>query len=283
MQQLKDAQSQLDLSRTQVMGILNITPDSFSDGGKLFEGGKINSQKLLANAHAMLSSGATILDIGGESTRPNADKVSENEEMDRVLPALEVLVKDTDAVISIDTSNAKLMTQAAKLGAGMINDVRALERPGALQAACDTGLPICLMHMQGTPQTMQDNPQYSDVYRQVFDYLLNRAKCCEALGVDKNKIVLDPGIGFGKTLQQNLSLIRGTNKFLDSGYPLLLGVSRKSMFGHLLERDVDERLAGGLAVAAYAAMQGVNILRVHDVQETVDVVKVIAALQQGSN
>ncbi len=272
---------QLDVSRTQVMGILNVTPDSFSDGGHLYEGSHVDLSALLFKAENMVKNGATILDIGGESTRPNAELVSSEQEMDRVMPALEKLTANLDVVISIDTSNALLIAESAKHGAGLINDVRALERPGALEAAAASGLPVCLMHMQGTPKTMQNDPQYQDVVEQVKGYLLERATACEAVGIKKEQIILDPGIGFGKTLEQNLALIASANEFIATGHPYLLGVSRKSMFGQLLGREVDERLAGGLATTAFAVMQGVSIVRVHDVKETVDVVSVIEALQQG--
>ena len=273
----------LGLDSTQVMGILNVTPDSFSDGGKLFANDKIDMSELLYKAEQMVENGATILDIGGESTRPNAEEVSPQQEMDRVLPALEVLSKKLDVVISIDTSNAQLMIEASKNGAGLINDVRALQRPGALMAAANSGLPVCLMHMQGTPKTMQNNPKYNDVVEQVKEYLLERAAACVEAGIAKNNIILDPGIGFGKTLDQNLALIANAKAFIETGHPYLLGVSRKSMFAQLLSREVDERLAGGLATTAYAVMQGASIVRVHDVKETADVVKVVEALKKGVN
>ena len=273
----------LDLKSTQVMGILNVTPDSFSDGGKLFANDRVDMSELLRKAEQMVENGATILDIGGESTRPNAAEVSIQEEMDRVLPALEVLSNNLDVVVSIDTSNAQLMIEASRSGAGLINDVRALERPGALVAAANSGLPVCLMHMQGTPKTMQNNPQYDDVVEQVKGYLLERAAVCSDAGINKDNIILDPGIGFGKTLEQNLALIANAKAFIETGYLYLLGVSRKSMFAQLLGREVDERLAGGLATTAFAVMQGASIVRVHDVKETADVVNVVEALKKGVN
>jgi dihydropteroate synthase len=271
----------LDISSTQVMGILNVTPDSFSDGGSLYSNQRIDLEQLLCKAQAMVDSGATILDIGGESTRPNAEPVSEQQEMDRVLPALEMLVSNLDVVVSIDTSNASLMREAAMRGAGMLNDVRALERPGAMQAAADSGLPVCLMHMQGTPQTMQNAPSYDDVTSEVLGYLHARARLCEQQGIAKQNVLFDPGFGFGKTLQQNLQLLRDTHKFVESGYPVLIGTSRKSMFGQLLGRSVENRLAAGLASTAFAAINGAAIVRVHDVEEAVDVVSVIKALNNG--
>lgn len=275
---LKCGRRDLDISTTQVMGILNVTPDSFSDAGSLYHRERLDLDKLLDKARQMVSCGASILDVGGESTRPNAPPVSEQQELDRVLPALEVLVKNIDAVISIDTSNALLMREAASLGAGMLNDVRALEREGALQAAVASKLPVCLMHMQGTPQTMQDAPRYNNVTSEVLAYLHIRAQLCEQQGVAKEQILLDPGFGFGKTLEQNVQLLKDTAQFVATGYPILIGTSRKSMFAQLLGRGVDKRLAGGLATTAYAVMCGAAIVRVHDVEEAADVVKVITQL-----
>ena len=276
---LKCAHRSLDLSRTQVMGILNVTPDSFSDGGQLYRDQSLLLGRLQNSAAQMVKDGATILDLGGESTRPDAKAVSVQQEMDRVLPALEMLVANIDVVISIDTSSAALMIEAAKLGAGMINDVRALTREGALEAVIASGLPVCLMHMQGSPQNMQRAPEYQNVVQEVSTYLLQRAQLCEAQGMSKEQILLDPGFGFGKTLQQNLQLLKATAEFVSMGYPLLIGTSRKSMFGELLARGVNDRLAGGLASVAYAVLQGAAVVRVHDVKETVDVVKVIQAVQ----
>jgi len=278
MDKLKCGDRQLDINKTHVMGILNVTPDSFSDGGSLFAGDAIDKDALLLKAQAMVLSGATILDIGGESTRPNAKEVSSEQEMDRVLPALELLSANLDVVLSVDTSNPELIEAAVGCGAGMINDVRALEREGAIQAAAKCDLPICLMHMQGTPSTMQDNPLYKDVSTEVLSYLLSRADECKMQGIDQQRIILDPGFGFGKTLEQNMKLLKDTDVFVASGYPILIGTSRKSMFGQLLDRAVDDRLAASLSSVAYAAMKGAFIVRVHDVQATCDVVKVIAAI-----
>ena len=280
---LKCAHRSLDLSRTQVMGILNVTPDSFSDGGQLYRDQSLLLGRLQNSAAQMVKDGATILDLGGESTRPDAKAVSVQQEMDRVLPALEMLVANIDVVISIDTSSAALMIEAAKLGAGMINDVRALTREGALEAVIASGLPVCLMHMQGSPKNMQRAPEYQNVVEEVSAYLLQRAQLCEAQGMSKEQILLDPGFGFGKTLQQNLQLLKATAEFVSMGYPLLIGTSRKSMFGELLARGVNDRLAGGLASVAYAVLQGAAVVRVHDVKDTVDVVKVIQAVQGESD
>ena len=281
--QLKCADKSLALEGTLVMGILNVKPDSFSDGGSLFANQRLSTDLLLCRAERMVTDGAVILDIGGESTRPNAEAVSQQQEMDRVLPAIELLAARLDVVLSVDTSNAALMLQAASLGAGMINDVRALERDGAVEAVAETGLPVCLMHMQGAPKNMQLAPVYQDVCSEVIEYLLGRAAICEKQGVEKDKIILDPGFGFGKTLQQNLQLLKETAQFVASGYPVLIGTSRKSMFGQLLGREVNDRLAGTLASVAYAVMHGAAIVRVHDVKECVDVAKVITALKEQGN
>lgn len=278
--QMKCADRDLDLSNTQVMGILNVTPDSFSDGGRLYAGQQLSAERLLKKAESMVAHGATILDIGGESTRPNAEVVSLQQEMDRVLPAVELLSKHLDVVLSVDTSNAQLMLEAASLGAGLINDVRALERDGALEAAAKSGLPVCLMHMQGNPKNMQLAPVYRDVQAEVLAYLMGRAAACVKQGIEKTSIILDPGFGFGKTLAQNMDLLKATQQFVATGYPVLIGTSRKSMFGQLLGRDVNDRLAGTLASVAYAVMHGAAIVRVHDVKESVDVVKVISALKE---
>ncbi|MEM5530702.1 dihydropteroate synthase [Gammaproteobacteria bacterium AS21] len=278
MNKLKCGDRQLELSKTHVMGILNVTPDSFSDGGSLFTANAIDKDALLMRAQAMVLSGATILDIGGESTRPNAEEVTSQQEMDRVLPALELLSANLDVVLSVDTSNPALISVAADYGAGMINDVRALEREGAVQAVARGDLPVCLMHMQGTPATMQNDPLYKDVTTEVLSYLLSRADVCKMNGIDRQRIILDPGFGFGKTLEQNVKLLKDTDVFVASGYAVLIGTSRKSMFGQLLGRAVDDRLAASLSSVAYAAMKGAFIVRVHDVQATCDVVKVIAAI-----
>ncbi len=278
MNKLKCGDRQLELSKTHVMGILNVTPDSFSDGGSLFTANAIDKDALLMRAQAMVLSGATILDIGGESTRPNAEEVTSQQEMDRVLPALELLSANLDVVLSVDTSNPALISVAADYGAGMINDVRALEREGAVEAVARGDLPVCLMHMQGTPATMQNDPLYKDVTTEVLSYLLSRADVCKMNGIDQQRIILDPGFGFGKTLEQNVKLLKDTDVFVASGYAVLIGTSRKSMFGQLLGRAVDDRLAASLSSVAYAAMKGAFIVRVHDVQATCDVVKVIAAI-----
>lgn len=264
----------LDLSQTHVMGILNVTPDSFSDGGQF-----ARRDAALRHAEAMVAAGATLIDVGGESTRPGARAVSVTEELERVAPMVEAIAAHLDVIISVDTSTPAVMREAARLGAGLINDVRALERDGALDAAAATGLPVCLMHMRGEPGTMQDDPHYDDVTQEVARYLESRMAACAAVGIDAGRIVLDPGFGFAKTLAHNLSLFKHLEVLHRLGRPLLVGVSRKSMIGLTLERSVDERLYGSLALAALAMTQGARILRVHDVHETVDVVRMIAAVQ----
>lgn len=268
----------LDLSRPLVMGILNTTPDSFSDGGNSYIDQHLSLDLALRRAEQMLAEGATIIDVGGESTRPGAAVVSTQEELDRVVPVVEALVGKLDAVVSIDTSTAIVMKEAANKGAALINDVRALEREGALEAAAATNLPVCLMHMQGQPATMQNNPAYNDVVTEVCQYLTGRVQACLTQGVRKERIILDPGFGFGKTLAHNLALLKRLPEIGDSGFPLLVGMSRKSMLAQLLNRAVDERLPGSLALAMLAAQRGAAIIRVHDVAATVDVLKVLAAV-----
>lgn len=261
----------LDLSQPRIMGILNVTPDSFYDGGQLYQGASLNFDSTLAKAEALLNSGADIIDVGGESTRPGANAVTEQEECDRVLPVVEALVNRFDALVSVDTSSPGLMLQAASVGAGIINDVRALEREGAVEAVAKSQLPVCLMHMKGQPKSMQDNPSYENAVNEVQQYLLERAKICELAKIPREKILLDPGFGFGKTDQHNLALLESLPDFCKLGYPLLVGISRKSMIGRLLGRELEDRLAGSLALALIALQKGAKILRVHDVAETVDV------------
>ncbi|EAR59766.1 dihydropteroate synthase [Neptuniibacter caesariensis] len=282
MRQLVCGERQLDLSNTQVMGILNVTPDSFSDGGQLYTGSTLLLDQVLRRAENMLRDGASILDIGGESTRPGAAVVGLQEEMDRVLPVVERIAKELDVVISVDTSSPEVMTEAAAVGAGLLNDVRALGREGAIKAASATGLPICLMHMQGSPATMQDRPSYDDVLDDVEDFLAQRVKDCEAAGIDSDRLILDPGFGFGKTVEHNLRLMNNITHLRNMGFPVLIGTSRKSMIGAVLGRDVDQRLAGSLATVAMAVMQGAEIIRVHDVVETMDVVKMTRAMMRES-
>ena len=266
---------QLDLSSPKVMAILNITPDSFSDGGQYFSSGHLRLDNLLRSADTFLQEGAAILDVGGESTRPGAASVSEQEELDRVIPVVEALVERFDAFVSVDTSRASVITEAANKGASLINDVRALQMDGALHAAFATGLPVCLMHMQGQPQTMQQNPQYRDVLEEVSQFLQSRIAACVDAGIKQDDILLDPGFGFGKTLEHNLALLRRLPELAALGYPLLVGLSRKSLLAKMLNRPVEQRLAGSLALAMLAAQSGAQIIRVHDVAETMDVLKVL--------
>ena len=264
----------LDLAHTHVMGILNITPDSFSDGGRFSQ-----RDAALRHAEAMVAAGATLIDVGGESTRPGARAVSPVEELERIGPVVEALSRELDVIISVDTSTPAVIRETARLGAGLINDVRSLRREGALDAAAATGLPVCLMHMCGEPGDMQDNPQYEDLVGEVSAFLLERMEQCAAVGIPRERIILDPGFGFAKNLQHNLSLFKHMEALHALGRPLLVGVSRKSMIGQVLGRPVAERLSGGLALAAMAMIKGARILRVHDVAETVDVVRMIAAVE----
>ncbi|MCT8125310.1 dihydropteroate synthase [Alishewanella sp. BS5-314] len=269
-------QRELDLSRPQVMGILNVTPDSFSDGGKHQQ-----LEQAVAAAAQMLQDGATILDIGGESTRPGAAEVSLEQELERVLPVISALRSRFDCAISIDTSKAAVMSAAVQAGADIINDVRALQEDGALATAAALQVPVCLMHMQGAPRTMQQAPDYQDVVQQVLAFLLQRALDCQQAGIAATQIILDPGFGFGKNLTHNYQLLAAMDKFVQSGYPVLAGMSRKSMIGQLLDVPVTERLAGSLACATLAAYAGAQIIRVHDVKATVQAVRVAAAARYG--
>ncbi|MEE5130465.1 dihydropteroate synthase [Pseudomonas alliivorans] len=264
----------LDLAHTHVMGILNATPDSFSDGGRYSR-----LDAALRHAEAMVEAGATLIDVGGESTRPGARPVSPEEEVQRVAPVVELIARELDVIISVDTSTPEVIVESARLGAGLINDVRSLRRPGALEAAAATGLPVCLMHMLGEPGDMQDNPHYQDLVGEVSAFLVDRMERCELAGIPRGRIILDPGFGFAKTLEHNLSLFKHMEALHALGRPLLVGVSRKSMIGAVLGRPVGERLIGGLALAALAMTKGARILRVHDVAETADVVRMIAAVE----
>lgn len=264
----------LDLSRPRIMGILNVTPDSFSDGGRFW-----HLDGALRQAEKMVAQGAHFIDVGGESTRPGAADVSLQQELERVIPVIEAIRANLDTIISIDTSKAEVMTEAVKAGAALINDVRALREPGALEAAAQSGAAVCLMHMQGQPRTMQTAPHYMDVVHEVMQFLAQRVEACRAVGISEETILLDPGFGFGKTMQHNYRLLAALSHFHALGMPLLVGMSRKSMIGNLLDRKVDERLPGSLACAMLAAQQGAHILRVHDVQETADVLRVLEAVR----
>jgi len=258
---------------TRVMGILNTTPDSFFDGG-LWTGHK----RALKHALRMAQDGADIIDIGGESTRPGADEVSLQEELDRVVPLVESVVRETGLLVSVDTSKAQVMKAAVNAGAGMINDVYALRRKGSLQTVTKLGVPVCIMHMLGRPRDMQQKPRYEDVFSEVRDFLMERVRACEEAGIPSGGIVIDPGFGFGKTQQNNIDLFRAIPRFCKTGYPVLVGVSRKSMLGNLTTRAVEDRAAASISAAVLAAQAGATIVRVHDVAETVDALKVARAL-----
>lgn len=264
----------LSLASPVVMGILNVTPDSFSDGGKF-------SSFELACQHAdeMVAQGALIIDIGGESTRPGAADVSTDDELARVVPLVEYVAKHHDVWISVDTSKPEVMRQAVNAGAHLINDVRALLEPGALEIAAQLNVPICLMHMQGAPRTMQSAPEYQDVIADVFKFLNERIQACLEAGIPRERLLIDPGFGFGKTLEHNYELLAKLECFAQFELPILIGLSRKSMIGNLLARPTSERLAGSLAGAMIAAQKGAHIIRVHDVPETVDMLKVLQATQ----
>jgi len=263
----------LDLTRPRVMGILNVTPDSFSDGGRY-----LDRAEALERAHQMVAEGAALVDIGGESTRPGSQPVGADEEIRRVAPLVEALAPAIPVPISVDTSKPEVMRAAVAAGAGFINDVRALREPGALEAARDLAVPVCLMHMLGEPRTMQEAPGYGDVVAEVADFLARRAQACVDAGIPRERILIDPGFGFGKTLEHNLALLRGLERLTASGLPVLVGISCKSMIGTLVERGVGERLAGSLAAAVLAIVKGARIIRAHDVAATVDALKVTSAV-----
>lgn len=259
---------QLDLSEPLIMGIVNVTPDSFSDGGRY-----VGTPEAIAHGLELLEQGADILDIGGESTRPGAAEVTEQEELERVVPVVEALAK-TGAVISVDTSKAGVIREAVKAGAHIINDVRALQEPGALEAAAQTNAGICLMHMQGTPATMQKNIAYGNLLQEVERFLLDRAQCAQSAGIAQERICLDYGFGFGKTVDQNFELLANTDYFARLPYPILVGLSRKSSLGAVVGRDVSDRLIASVTGALIAAQRGAGIVRVHDVAATRDAFKI---------
>ncbi len=264
----------LDLSAAVVMGVLNVTPDSFSDGGRFTD-----PSQAVEHALRMAEEGAAIVDVGGESTRPGAAPVSVAEELDRVVPVIERLAGRTPAVISVDTSKPEVMRSAAAAGAGMINDVRALALPGALAAAAATSCAVCLMHMQGEPATMQRGPAYVDVVSEVKAFLLGRAQACRAAGIPDERITIDPGFGFGKTLAHNLELLRRLPELAESGIPVAVGLSRKSAVASLTGRLAGDRLPGSLALAAIAVLHGACIVRAHDVAATLDAIRVAEAVR----
>ena len=260
----------LDLSRPRIMGVLNVTPDSFSDGGQLYRDGRVDTDVLLARAEQMLAEGADILDVGGESTRPGAAAVSEAEELDRVVTAVEALAQHCDTIISVDTSTPSVMTESARCGAGLLNDVRGFRRPQALQAAADSGLALCVMHMQGEPGTMQTAPAYSDVVQDISQFLSMRLADMGAVGIDLDRVIIDPGFGFGKTPEQNFELLARLEALCNQRQPVLVGLSRKSMISSVLDRPPEQRMAASVALALMAVERGARIVRVHDVAATFD-------------
>ncbi len=264
----------LDLSVPRVMGILNVTPDSFSDGGEY-----ISLDAALRQAERLIEEGAAIIDVGGESTRPGAAEVEADAEVARVAPVVEALAREFDVPISVDTSKPEVMRAAVAAGAGLLNDVRALAAPGALEAAAELGVPVCLMHMRGTPRTMQQAPHYENVVTEVRDELMARVAACEAAGIVRSNILLDPGFGFAKNLGHNCRLLRELGTIVELGFPVLVGVSRKTMIGQILDKPVAQRVQGSVAAAALAVWEGAHIVRVHDVAPTVDAVTVAHAVR----
>jgi dihydropteroate synthase len=274
--QLRCGSTLLDLTRPKVMGVLNVTPDSFSDGGRYLRLGPA-----LEHAQAMIEGGAAIIDVGGESTRPGAAAVSVEEELRRVIPVIEHLARAGRAIICVDTSRPEVMRAAAAAGATLINDVRGLRHPGALAAAAGSGCAVCVMHMQGEPQTMQHRPRYEDVVAEVKQYLQGRVAACEDAGIGRDRIVIDPGFGFGKTVAHNLALVRQLPDFVSLRLPVLMGMSRKSTIAAITGRPGDDYLAGSVALAVAAVLRGAHLIRAHDVAQTVDALKIAHAVQTG--
>lgn len=266
---------QLDLSRPHVMGILNVTPDSFSDGGAF-----TRFDDALFQVEKMLQEGASLIDVGGESTRPGAKPVSVQEELHRVIPVIAAIKQRFDTIVSIDTSTPEVMRESINHGVGLLNDVRALSKEGALEIACASGLPVCLMHMKGTPENMQHNPDYHSVCADVFSYLFERAELCLSSGMQQEQIILDPGIGFGKTLEHNLALINNVSELVDKDYKVLIGASRKTMIGQILDADVEFRLHGSMGVNASAYANGARLFRVHDVKAHYDMLELMYRIER---
>ncbi len=260
----------LDLSRPRIMGVLNVTPDSFSDGGQLYRDGHVDTDALLTRAEQMLAEGADILDVGGESTRPGAAVVGEAEELDRVVTAVEAVAQHCDTIISVDTSTPSVMRESARCGAGLLNDVRGFQRPQALETAADSGLALCVMHMQGEPDTMQTAPSYSDVVQDVAEFLSQRLADVSGVGIDLDRVIIDPGFGFGKTAEQNFELLARLSELQGIGQPVLVGLSRKSMISSVLDRLPEQRMVASVALALMAVERGARIVRVHDVAATFD-------------
>jgi dihydropteroate synthase len=264
------------------MGVLNVTPDSFSDGGQLFADSKVHADRLLHRVEGMVAAGASILDIGGESTRPGAVPVSSQEELDRVMSAIDLIVAHVDVVLSVDTSNPEVMSAAANAGGGLLNDVRAFRRDGALQTAAATGLPVSLMHMSEEPDRMQSHTEYVDVVDDVSRFLEQRIGACIEAGISREQMVIDPGFGFGKTVSQNYEMLRRLAEFASFELPILVGLSRKSMIGAVTGRPANERVVPSAVLAVIAAQNGASIVRVHDVAETADALAVWAAMNGAS-
>ena len=269
----------LDLSRPRIMGVLNVTPDSFSDGGQLYRDGRVDTDVLLARAEQMLAEGADIMDVGGESTRPGATAVSEAEELDRVVTAVEALAGHCETIISVDTSTPSVMRESARCGAGLLNDVRGFQRPQALQAAADTGLALCVMHMQGEPDSMQTAPTYSVGEQDIAEFLSLRLADVTGAGINLDRVIIDPGFGFGKTVAQNFQMLRRLQEFASFDLPILVGVSRKSMIGAITGRPASERVVPSAVLAVMAAARGASVIRVHDVAETADALAVWQATE----
>jgi dihydropteroate synthase len=272
----------LALTTPQIMGVLNVTPDSFSDGGQLFADSKVHADRLLHRVEGMVAAGASILDIGGESTRPGAVPVSSQEELDRVIGAIDLIVAHVDVVLSVDTSNPEVMSAAANAGGGLLNDVRAFRRDGALQTAAATGLPVSLMHMSEEPDRMQSHTEYVDVVDDVSRFLEGRIGACIEAGINREQLVIDPGFGFGKTVSQNYEMLRRLAEFASFELPILVGLSRKSMIGAVTGRPANERVVPSAVLAVIAAQNGASIVRVHDVAETADALAVWAAMNGAS-
>ena len=265
---------QLDLTTPLVMGIINVTPESFSDGGAYGD-----AAEAVAAAESMIDAGAAIVDIGGESTRPGAEPVAAKEQLRRVMPVLEKLRRDTDVVVSVDTGDAEVIRETAAAGAEMINDVFGLQQPGALEALADSGVAVCIMHMRGLPTTMQHSPSYTRLPGDIVDYLRDRIAVCAAAGIDRDRIAVDPGFGFGKTDEHNLSVLAGLDQLAELALPLVVGLSRKATLGRITGRAVDRRLAAGLAAAVLAVERGASIVRTHDVPATVDALRIVQAVR----
>jgi dihydropteroate synthase len=272
----------LDLSSPIVMGVLNVTPDSFSDGGNLSSdnGLSIDHDAAMRQVDIMQKAGAMIIDVGGESTRPGAERVSESEEIDRVVPIIETISDRSDIAISIDTNKPTVMHAAVEAGASMINDIYALRQEGAMEAALELDVVICLMHMQGEPCMMQDQPNYQDIPGDILEFMSRRLEACHSSGISLDRIVIDPGFGFGKTHQHNLQLLAKLEQFQKFEVPILIGLSRKSTLGYLTGKDIDNRLSSGISAAVIAVQRGANIVRTHDVESTVDALKIVHAVMQ---